>query len=113
MLSEKERFSPENGRFSLSVPTDQEHGVLRRFRPGTDVDSMSRHSGPNERHKETLAMMIKIKKFLDDNVGANLVEYIILVGVIALVAIAGFKIFGEKVDKKVQDQASKVEQIGN
>ena len=63
--------------------------------------------------KETLAMMIKIKKFLDDNAGANLVEYIILVGVIALVAIAGFKIFGEKVDKKVQDQASKVEQIGN
>jgi len=57
-------------------------------------------------------MMIQIKKFLDDNVGANLVEYIILVGVIALIAIAGFKIFGEKVDKKVQDQASKVEQIG-
>jgi len=58
-------------------------------------------------------MMIKINKFLRDNAGANLVEYIILVGVIALVAIAGFKIFGEKVDKKVQDQASKVEQIGN
>lgn len=58
-------------------------------------------------------MMIKIKNFLDDNAGANLVEYIILVGVIALVAIAGFKIFGEKVDAKVQEQSSAVEQIGN
>jgi len=57
--------------------------------------------------------MMKISKFLRDNRGANLVEYIILVGVIALVAIAGFKIFGEKVDKKVQEQSSKVEQIGN
>ena len=42
-------------------------------------------------------MMIRINKFLRDNRGANLVEYIILVGVIALIAIAGFKIFGEKV----------------
>ncbi|HQB45957.1 MAG TPA: hypothetical protein PLV85_20265 [Polyangiaceae bacterium] len=55
--------------------------------------------------------MIRIHKFLQDNRGANLVEYIIMVGVIALIAIAGFKIFGEKVDKKVQEQASKVEQI--
>ena len=31
-------------------------------------------------------MMIKINKFLRDNAGANLVEYIILVGVIALIA---------------------------
>jgi len=58
-------------------------------------------------------MMIRIRSFLQDNVGANLVEYIILVGVIALIAIAGFKIFGEKVDQKVQEQAGKVEQIGN
>jgi len=58
-------------------------------------------------------MMTKLNKFLKDNQGANLVEYIILVGVIALVAIAGFKMFGEKVDKKVQEQANKVEQIGN
>ncbi len=57
--------------------------------------------------------MIEINQFLRDNRGANLVEYIILVGVIALIAIAGFKIFGEKVDQKVQEQANKVEQIGN
>ena len=57
--------------------------------------------------------MKKITKLLKDSFGANLVEYIILVGVIALVAIAGFKIFGEKVDQKVQEQSNKVEQIGN
>jgi pilus assembly protein Flp/PilA len=57
--------------------------------------------------------MKKLVKLLKDNRGANLVEYIILVGVIALVAIAGFKIFGEKVDSKIQEQSSKVEQIGN
>ena len=57
--------------------------------------------------------MKKITKLLKDSFGANLVEYIILVGVIALVAIAGFKIFGEKVDQKIQEQSNKVEQIGN
>ncbi len=57
--------------------------------------------------------MKKLVKLLKDNRGANLVEYIILVGVIALVAIAGFKIFGEKVDSKIQEQSNKVEQIGN
>lgn len=57
--------------------------------------------------------MKNLMQFIRDRGGANLVEYIILVGVIALIAIAGFKIFGEKVDAKVQEQATKVEQIGN
>ena len=58
-------------------------------------------------------MMIRIRSFLQDNVGANLVEYIILVGVIALVAIAGFEIFGNKTRAKIDQQASEVSQIGN
>ena len=45
---------------------------------------------------------------LSDQRGANLVEYIILVGVIALIAIAGFKIFGGKVREKVDQQAGSV-----
>lgn len=52
-------------------------------------------------------------RLLRDRRGANLVEYIILVGVIALVAIAGFKIFGAKTRAKVDQQASEVAQIGN
>jgi pilus assembly protein Flp/PilA len=58
-------------------------------------------------------MMIKLNKLVRDSKGANLVEYIILVGVIALIALAGFKIFGKNVDQKIQDQAGKVSAIGN
>lgn len=54
-----------------------------------------------------------MKNLLKDRRGANLVEYIILVGVIALIALAGFKFFGKTVDKKINDQAGKVETIGN
>ena len=58
-------------------------------------------------------MMIKLQKLLQDRAGANLVEYIILVGVIALIAIVAFQLFGQKITDKVNDQAAKVEQIGN
>ncbi|MFT3774695.1 MAG: hypothetical protein QM820_55800 [Minicystis sp.] len=51
------------------------------------------------------------KSFVKDTRGANLVEYIILVGVIALIALAGFKVFGQKVDAKIKDQSNKVEGI--
>jgi Flp pilus assembly pilin Flp len=48
------------------------------------------------------------KSFLQDTRGANLVEYIILVGVVALIALAGFRLFGQKVDAKIQEQSGKV-----
>jgi len=48
---------------------------------------------------------------LKDTRGANLVEYIILVGVVALIAIAGFKIFGKSVKEKVNEQAESVDSI--
>jgi pilus assembly protein Flp/PilA len=57
-------------------------------------------------------MLIKLNKIVKDNRGANLVEYIILVGVVALIALAGFKFFGQKVTDKVNDQANKVNDIG-
>ncbi len=50
----------------------------------------------------------RFRRFAGDTRGANLVEYIILVGVIALIAIAGFKIFGAKVRGKVDEQAGSV-----
>jgi pilus assembly protein Flp/PilA len=53
-------------------------------------------------------MTLATKKLLKDNRGANLVEYIILVGVVALIALAGFKIFGQKVDAKIQQQSGTV-----
>lgn len=57
--------------------------------------------------------MKKFTNFLKDCHGANLVEYLILVGVISLIALAGFKTFGKKVDTKIQDQGNKVSEIGN
>lgn len=48
------------------------------------------------------------RNLLKDTRGANLVEYIILVGVVALIAIAGFKIFGTKVTDKVREQSDSV-----
>jgi Flp pilus assembly pilin Flp len=50
----------------------------------------------------------QIHRFVGDTRGANLVEYIILVGVIALIAIAGFKVFGTKVQAKIEEQSSSV-----
>jgi pilus assembly protein Flp/PilA len=43
-----------------------------------------------------------------DTRGANMVEYILLVGVVALIAIAGFKLFGSKVRSKVDEQGQSV-----
>ena len=57
-------------------------------------------------------MLIKLNKLVRDNRGANLVEYIILVGVVALIALAGFKFFGQKVTDRINDQGSKVDTIG-
>ena len=50
----------------------------------------------------------KSRSFVSDRRGANMVEYIILVGVVALIAIAGFKIFGGKVREKIDQQAGSV-----
>jgi pilus assembly protein Flp/PilA len=48
---------------------------------------------------------------LKDTRGANLVEYIILVGVVALIAIAGFTTFGDEVQQKIEEQADSVKGI--
>ena len=56
--------------------------------------------------------MIKMHKFVSDRAGANLVEYIILVGVVALLAIGGFTLFGNSVKDKIKEQADTVGGIG-
>jgi Flp pilus assembly pilin Flp len=56
-------------------------------------------------------LTIATKGFLKDTRGANLVEYIILVGVVALIALAGFKIFGTAVTAKIGTQAGSVGKI--
>jgi pilus assembly protein Flp/PilA len=56
---------------------------------------------------------LRAKRFINDTVGANLVEYIILVGVVALLAMAGFKYFGSSVRTKINQQAGIVGSISS
>jgi Flp pilus assembly pilin Flp len=43
--------------------------------------------------------------------GAGMTEYIILVGIVAILAIAGFRVFGTSVKDKIQKQGDQVEKI--
>jgi Flp pilus assembly pilin Flp len=52
--------------------------------------------------------LARMNKFLKDTRGANMVEYIILVGVVAILAMAGFKYFGGSVQAKIQQQGDTV-----
>lgn len=54
-----------------------------------------------------------VRSLRDDMQGAGLVEYIILVGVIALLAVAGFNQFGSNVHQKAINLGSQVTNIGN
>jgi pilus assembly protein Flp/PilA len=58
-----------------------------------------------------MTLRTRTHALLGDTKGANLVEYIILVGVIALIAIAGFKTFGGQVRAKVDEQSGSVSGI--
>ncbi len=49
-----------------------------------------------------------LARFRKDTRGANMDEYNLLVGVVALIAIAGFKLFGSKVRQKIDEQGNSV-----
>ena len=52
--------------------------------------------------------MIKLTPLVRDERGATLLEYIILVGVIALLAIGAFRAFGSSVSAKITEQTTTV-----
>ena len=52
-----------------------------------------------------------MKKLYRDQRGANLVEYIILVGLVALIPLVGFKTFGFKVRSSIDDKTTKIQGI--
>jgi len=56
-------------------------------------------------------MFMKLKKLGSDQRGASLIEYVLLIGVVALLAVAGFKIFGTSVKGKITQQASAVDGV--
>jgi Flp pilus assembly pilin Flp len=55
--------------------------------------------------------LVRWSAFVKDTRGANMVEYIILVGVVAILAMAGFSVFGTAVKQKINDQAGVVSSI--
>jgi Flp pilus assembly pilin Flp len=52
--------------------------------------------------------MKKLNRLVSDQRGATLLEYIILVGVIALLAIGAFRTFGTSVSAKITEQSATV-----
>ncbi len=55
----------------------------------------------------------QIQKLIRDTNGAGFVEYIILVGLVALACIAAYTTFGSDVKQKVTDQGTAVTGIGS
>lgn len=53
------------------------------------------------------------RRFLRDQRGAGLVEYIMLAGLVAIASIFAFRTFGEKVQGAVDKQGSEVEKLGS
>ena len=53
-----------------------------------------------------------IKALARDTRGAGMVEYIILVGLVALFCIGAYQTFGDAVTEKVEEQADQVGTIG-
>lgn len=58
-------------------------------------------------------LTVRIRQIVSCDRGANLVEYIILVGVVAVLCVAAFGHFGETVNKKVTNQTGVVEGIAD
>jgi Flp pilus assembly pilin Flp len=54
-----------------------------------------------------------LQKLVHDTRGAGMVEYIILVGVVALLCIGGYKYFGDKVIAKIKLQGDAVTGINS
>jgi pilus assembly protein Flp/PilA len=60
---------------------------------------------------KTTKVSSTFNQLIRDRRGAGLTEYIILVGVIALLSIAAFRFFGKSVSTKIQQQAATVTKI--
>jgi len=58
-----------------------------------------------------MKMLSTMRRLKRDTLGANMVEYIILVGVVALFAITAFKTFSQNVGTQIKKQGTAVTQV--
>lgn len=65
--------------------------------------------------KEKVVMNIRKfgRRLARDTRGANLVEYIMLVGLVALLSVIAFRTFGGNIQAKIEAQGSEVTNIGS
>lgn len=54
-----------------------------------------------------------VRNFLRATRGANMVEYIILVGIVALLAIGGFGFFSDQVKGKIHTQGDAISKVND
>ncbi len=54
---------------------------------------------------------LALSSLVADRRGANMVEYMIIVGVVALLSIVAFTTFGTNVQQKIQEEGGKVTAI--
>jgi pilus assembly protein Flp/PilA len=59
-----------------------------------------------QEHKETV--MNKLARLVQETRGGDFIEYIIICGVVALLAITAFTTFGQDVQKKITEEGGKV-----
>jgi Flp pilus assembly pilin Flp len=52
-----------------------------------------------------------LKRLPDDSKGATFIEYIIVVGLVAIIAIAAFNTFGKTVVNKLKEETNGLEQL--
>jgi pilus assembly protein Flp/PilA len=55
--------------------------------------------------------MNSFQRFVRDTRGANMVEYLIICGVVALLAYGGFNIFGTQVRTTITTQGNSLQQV--
>jgi len=55
--------------------------------------------------------LVHVKQLVKDRRGANMVEYIIMVGLIAIIAMAGFRFFGTQINQKINQQGNTVDSV--
>lgn len=62
----------------------------------------------------TIAQSLRLRNPLEiwrDRDGASFIEYVIVVGLVAIIAIAAFQTFGETVVKKLQDETKALDKV--
>lgn len=57
--------------------------------------------------------MNRLRQILRDQRGAAMTEYIILIGIVALIAYGGFQLFGQDVRQEIETQGTSVGSINN